>query len=144
MEGGVMDAATRLARSREIAGNIMQVQQQRARVRAGVTREPIGQSPRYRVIRSHGIRPFVALLTPRCTWREAVELTQRFVRLGDTRLAPAVRASLDSLRSAGRRHLEPVRQVSSWTSSNDGILSSSNVRDRLKFGGLVEFVEATW
>ncbi len=122
----------------------MQVSQQRARVRAGVTREPIGQSPRYRVIGSHGVRPFVALLTPRCTWRKAVEVTQRFVRSGDTRLAPAVRASLDSLGSAGRRHLEPVCQVSSWTSPTDGILSSSNVRDRLIFGRLVELVEATW
>jgi hypothetical protein len=137
-----MDAATRLARSREIAGNIMQVPQQRARARAAVVREPIVQSPRYRVIRSHGVKPFVALLTPWSTWREAVELSQRSVRLWDTRLAPAVRASLDLLRNAGRCHLQPVREVSSCASPTDGILSSSNVRDRIKFGRVVELAEA--
>ena len=141
-----MDAATRLARSREVPGNSMHVPQKRTR---GVLESCVKRLCRALdtgVNRSHGVKPFVASLTPWRIWHEAAEFAQRALRFWDTRLAPAVRACLDLPRSADRRDLLPAREVSSSASSPDGIFTPSNTLgkpDRIKFSRLLELAEAT-
>ena len=122
-----MDAATRLARSREVAGNIRHVSQKRARGALESYAKQLCRALDIGGNRSHRVRPFVAsLLTPWSAWHEAVELAQRSLRFWDTRLVPAARASLDLPRSAGRRDLQPAREVSPCASSPDDIFTPSN------------------
>ena len=141
-----MDAATRLARSREVPGNSLHILQKRE---PGMLESCVKRLCRARdtgVNRSHGVKPSVASLTPWRTWREAAELAQRPLRFWDTRLALAVRASLDLPRSADRRDLLPAREMSPSASSTDGIFAPSNTLgklDRIKFARLLELAEAT-
>lgn len=121
-----MDAATRLACRREVAGNIMHVPQKRAWGTPESYEKRLCRALDIWGNRSHGVKPFVASLTPWSTWHEAVELAQRSLRFWDTRLAPAVRASLDLPRSAGQRDLQSAREVSSCASSTYGIFTPSN------------------
>jgi hypothetical protein len=121
-----MDAATRLARSWEVPANIMHVPQKRAGGVLELCEKRLCRVLDTGVNRTHGVKPFVASPTPWNTSREALNPCSGPSVSGDTRLAPAVRPSLELPRSAGRRDLQPARDVSSCASSTDGIFTPSN------------------
>jgi hypothetical protein len=79
-----MDAATRLALGRKIAGTIVHVSQKRARGAlesyVAVTERSLSSASR-----SNGGKPFVASLVPWSTWHETVELAQWSLRFWGTR-----------------------------------------------------------
>ena len=120
-----MDSATRLARSLEVPGNIMHVPQKRARGGLELCEKRLCRALDTGVNRTHGAKPFVGSLTPWSTSHEASNSRSGPSVSGDTRLAPAVRPSLDLPRSAGRRDLQLARELSLCASSTDGIFTES-------------------
>lgn len=109
VEGGVMDAVARLARSREIAGNLVHVPQRPARGTLDSHEKRMCRALGIGGNHSPGARPFAASLTPWRNGHEGVEPEWPFLRYWDTGLASAVHASPDLPRSAGRRNLKSAR-----------------------------------
>jgi len=141
-----MDAATRLARSREVAGNIMHVPQKRARGVLESCEKRLCRALDAGVNRSHGIKPFVASLPPWSTSHEAVELAQRPPVCDDTRLAPAVRASLDLPRSLSTRPPAGARGELVCVVDRRHFCAfeyPGRKPGRIKLSGLIKLAEAT-